>query len=87
MTDAEKLFPEFYNTWLERIRALNLPKLRSWSKSLYYYIENTRGEILNFKENSDSVLELIDEMDIQSRYIGATIFQKALQPLLQYDLH
>jgi len=42
---------------------------------------------LNFKENSDSVLELIDEMDIQSQYIGTTIFKKALKPLLQYELY
>lgn len=87
LIDAEKLFPGFYNTWRERIGALNLPKLRPYSVSLYYYIENTRGEKLNFKENSDSVLELIDEMNIQSQYIGATIFKKALKPLLQYELH
>lgn len=49
--------------------------------------ENTRGDKLNFKENNDSVLELIDEMDIQSQYIGAVIFKKALKPLLQYELN
>lgn len=87
LIDAEKLFPEFYNTWLERIKALNLPKLKQSTHTSWYYIENSRGEKLNFKENSDSVLELIDEMDIQSQYIGATIFKKALKPLLQYDLH
>lgn len=87
LADAEELFPKFYHIWLERIEALNLPKLKQSSNTLWYYIENTRGDKLNFKENSDSVLELIDEMDIQSRYIGSTIFQKALKPLLQYELH
>jgi len=42
---------------------------------------------LNFKENSDSVLELIDEMDTQSQYIGTVIYEKALKPLLQHELH
>lgn len=87
LADAEKLFPEFYNTWMERIRALNLPKLKQSTYTSWYYIENTKGEKLNFKENSDSVLELIDEMDIQSQYIGEAIFKKALKPLLQYELH
>ena len=87
LADAEKLFPKFYNMWSERIMALNLPKLKQGPWALYYYIENTRGDKLNFKENSDSVLELIDEMDIQSRYIGAAIFKNALKPLLQYELH
>lgn len=87
LADAEKLFPEFYNTWVERIKALNLPKLRQSPYTLWHYIENTRGEKLNFKKNSDSVLELIDEMDIQSQYIGATIFKKVLKPLLQHELH
>ncbi len=84
LADAEKLCPASYHTWLERIRALELPKLRQDPYTLYYYIENTRGEKLNFKENSDSVLELIDEMDVQSRYIGLTIFKNVLKPLLQY---
>ena len=84
LADAEELFPEFYHTWLERIRALKLPKLKQSPYTLWYYIENTRGEKLNFKENSDSVLELIDEMDVQSRYIGLGIFKNALEPLLQY---
>lgn len=87
LADAEKLFPEFYHTWLERIRALNLPKLKQSPYTLWYYVENTRGEKLNFKENSDSVLELIDEMDTQSQYMGTTIFKNALKPLLQFELH
>jgi len=87
LADVEKMFPEFYNTWMERIRALNLPKLKQSTYTEWYYIENTRGDKLNFKENSDSVLELIDEMDIQSQYIGMMIFKKALKPLLQYELH
>lgn len=87
LADAEKMFPKFYNMWSERIMALNLLKLKQDPWTLYYYIENTRGDKLNFKENSDSVLELIDEMDIQSQYIGATIFKNALKPLLQYELH
>ena len=84
LADAEELFPKFYHTWRERIRALKLPKLKQSLHTLWYYIENTRGEKLNFKENSDSVLELIDEMDIQSRYIGLGIFKNALEPLQQY---
>ena len=84
LADAEELFPEFYHTWQERIRALKLPTLKQSPYTLWYYIENTRGEKLNFKENNDSVLELIDEMDIQSRYIGLGIFKNALKPLQQY---
>ena len=84
LADAEKLFPTFYHSWWERIRALELPKLKQSPYTLWYYIENTRGEKLNFKENSDSVLELIDEMDVQSKYIGLAIFKNALNPLLQY---
>lgn len=87
LADAEKRFPKFYHTWVERIRALNLPKLWPGTYTLWYYIENTRGDKLNFHDKSDSVLELIDEMDLQSQYIGETIFQKALKPLLQYELH
>lgn len=87
LADAEKQFPEFYNAWLERLRTLNLPKLKQSAYTLWYYIENTRGDKLNFKENSDSVLELIEEMDIQSQYIGTSIFKSALKPLLQFELH
>ena len=36
---------------------MELPKLKQSPYTLWYYIENTRGEKLNFKENSDSVLE------------------------------
>ena len=86
LSDAEKMFPHFFNTWMERIRALNLPKLRHGNCTAWYYLENTRGDKLNFKENSDSVLELIDEMDMQSRYIAAGILDKALKPLRQYAL-
>lgn len=87
LANSEELFPEFYNTWMERIKKLNLSKLKQSNYTSWYYVENTRGDKLNFKENSDSVLELIDEMDIQSQYIGANIFEKVLKPLLQYELH
>lgn len=65
---------------------MELSRLKHSNHTVWYYIENTRGDKLNFKENSDSVLELIDEMDAQSRHIGADIWDKALKPLLQYDL-
>ncbi len=87
LADSEKLFPEFYNTWMEKIGKLNLPKLKQSNYTSWYYVENTRGAKLNFKENSDSVLELIDEMDTQSQYIGTVIYEKALKPLLQHELH
>lgn len=87
LADVEKIIPEFYNTWMARVRALDLPKLKQSPYTAWWYIENSRGEKLNFKEYSDSVLELIDEMDIQCQYIGEKIFKSALEPLLQYDLH
>jgi len=48
LSDAEKMFPEFYATWLERVRALNLPKLKQSAYTTWYYIENTRGDKLNW---------------------------------------
>lgn len=85
LADAEKIMPQFYNTWMARIQALDLPKPKQSAKTIWWYIENTRGEKFNFKEYSDSVLELIDEMDIQCQYISETLFEKALKPLVQYN--
>ena len=43
LADTEKMFPTFYHTWWERIRALELLKLKQSAYTLWYYIENTRG--------------------------------------------
>lgn len=83
-TEAEKLFPKFYKSCIKQIEELNLPQLHYNPRSVWFYIENTKGCKLNFKENSDSVLELIDEMDVQSKYIGENIFYNVLKPLSGY---
>ena len=83
-TEAEKLFPKFYKSCIKQIEELNLPQLHYYPRSVWFYIENTKGCKLNFKENSDSVLELIDEMDVQSKYIGENIFYNVLKPLSGY---
>jgi len=83
LSEAKKLFPAFYHEGMGRVEELDLSGMRRSKRTLWYYIENTRGEKFDFHKHSDSVLELIDEMDEQSRVIGEAISTQVLKPLLK----
>ncbi len=82
LDDAENNFPTVYRKWINKIESLdNLQKFRRWPKSRWIYVENSRGEQLNFKDYSAQI-ELIDEMDFQCKFIVDSIVKYVINPLL-----
>ena len=62
------------------LHVLNLYRERVFDEGLWWaYIENAKGEKMNFKDWSKSVIELIDEMDIQIEYIGDYLVNQILK--------
>lgn len=68
--EMKKKAPEFYRKWVEAIDKAKIGNIKHDTNSLWFPIENTNGEMFYFKEYSNSVLELIDDMGIQVEYIG-----------------
>ena len=70
---------DFYNNCTDRIDAIHVWDLKKDKGSWWAYIENTKGEKLDFKHWSNSVIELIDDTDIQVEYIGDYLVNKILK--------
>lgn len=68
--EAEKKVPEFYKKWADAIGKAKIENLKRDPLSFWFPVENTNGKWFYFKEFSDSVLELIDNLDVQVEYIG-----------------
>ena len=68
--EMKKKAPEFYRKWVNAIDKAKIGNIKCDINSLWFPIENTNGERFYFKEYSNSVLELIDDMEIQVEYIG-----------------
>lgn len=68
--EMKKKAPEFYRKWVEAIDKVNIRNIKHGTDSFWFPIENTNGERFYFREYSNSVLELIDDMEIQIEYIG-----------------
>jgi len=83
LREAESIFPVLYRKWMNKIEALDYPqKFRSYKKSKWIYAENSRGERLNFKDYSAQI-QLIDEMDLQCKYIADDVIKLMIKPLLE----
>jgi len=79
---AEQTFPSIYRAWMKKLDSLQgVPKFRNATRSKWFYLENSRGEQLNFKDKTAQV-ELMDEMDQQCKYIGDYIVKLIIKPLL-----
>lgn len=83
LADMKKKQPDFYNKWINRTENLHLLNTKRSSRSVWFYLNNSNGEIINFKEYSISAIELIDESHIQSEYIGDNLVQQVLNKLIE----
>lgn len=81
LNDVQEMLPDFYNKWMKKVENLDLPMIKQSTYTVWYYIENTRGEKLDFRNYGDPVIELIDEMDAQCEFIGENIVDQILVPL------
>lgn len=79
----KKKFPDFYNKWINGIENLHLLNTKRSSRSIWFYLTNSNGETINFKDYSISAIELIDESSIQSEYIGDNLVQQVLNKLIE----
>ena len=79
---AESTFPVAYRKWTNKIESLdNLQKFRRGQKSRWIYAENSKGDVLNFKDNSAQI-QLIDEMDLQCKFIADYVIKLIIKPLI-----
>ena len=81
LADMKKKNPEFYNKWIPRVENLHLFNTKRSLRSIWFYLNNSNGEIIDFKNFSLSAVDLIDEFDIQSEYIGDMLVNQVLNRL------
>lgn len=74
----QKMMPDFYEKCMKKLDKLDLPGLRQSVCSRWYYLENTKGQKFDFRNYSDSVIELIDDMDVQCEFVGQNIADQIL---------
>ncbi len=78
---------DFFDRCTEKVRKLDIRDMHYGTAESYWVkIENTNGELLNFKNwynfrGNSSVLSLIDDMEIQVEYIGDYIVNGVLKRL------
>ena len=78
--DVEERFPKFYQKWMEKVKKLHLQNARQSKMTTWFPLENTRGQVFDFYNYSQSVLELVDEMDIQCTYVAKNLIAQILEP-------
>lgn len=82
LEDAETTFPSNYKKWVDKLESLdNLHKIRRSPMSRWFYAEDTKGAHLDFKDYSAQI-ELIDEMDLQCKFISDNLVNLVIKPLL-----
>lgn len=79
LEEAKKRVPEFYKKWSNAIGKAKIENLKHGTSSFWFPIENTNGERFYFKEFSDSVLEMIDDLCVQVEYIGDYLSKQVIQ--------
>lgn len=84
LEEVKKKVPQFYKKWSDAINKAKIENLKPFSRSFYFYIENTNGERLSFKKYSNSVLDMIDDPDIQVEYIGDYISNQVIKKVVDY---
>lgn len=86
LEDAESAFPAIYRRWIDKLESLdNLPKIRRFPRARWFYAEDTKGAQLNFKDYSAQI-KLIDEMDLQCRFISDNLVNLVIKPLLAAEI-
>lgn len=78
LSEIEDMMPDFYAKCMKKIDRLDLPGLKQSACSRWYYLENTKGQKFDFRNYSDSVIELIDDMDVQCEFVGQNIADQIL---------
>lgn len=68
----------FCNKCIRKTEALQLRDVKKENDLYWAFLENSKGEKLDFRHWSSSVIELIDDMDIQIEYIGNYIVNHIL---------
>lgn len=81
LLDMEKHLPEFYHKWMKKVKSLHLQNAKQNKVTTWFSVENTRGQMFDFYNYSQSVLELADEMDVQSAYVAENLMIQVLKPL------
>lgn len=77
--EAEKKVPDFYKKWSNAIGRAKIQNLKHDTTSFWFPVENTNGEKFYFKEFSNSVLEMIDDLDVQVEYIGDYLSKQVIK--------
>lgn len=81
LADAEACFPDIYKIWMEKLDALeNFTEFRQTKWEKWMYLEDSEGARLNFKDHSAQI-KLIDEMDLQCKWISDSLVRDLIQPL------
>ena len=83
LSDISNRAPKFYRKWAGAVEALNISNMSVSQYSYWFPLENTRGELFYPKEYSKSMLELIDQMDLQVEYIGDYLVNQVIRKLLR----
>jgi hypothetical protein len=78
LSEIQDILPDFYEKCMEKIDRLDLPGLKQSVYSRWYYLENTKGQKFDFRNYSDSVIELIDDMNVQCEFLGQNIANQIL---------
>lgn len=82
LEEAEAAFPSIYRKWIDKLESLdNLPRINRSQKSRWFYAEDAQGARLNFKDYSAQI-KLIDEMNLQCKYICDNLIDLVIKPLL-----
>ena len=68
----------FCEKCIKKTESLQLRDVKKENDLYWAFLENSKGEKLDFRHWSSSVIELIDDMDIQIEYIGNYIVNHIL---------
>lgn len=83
LADMKKKVPEFYSKWMSQVENLHLLNTKKSPRSVWFYLQNSGGEVINFKDFSISAIKLIDESEIQAEYIGDMLVHQVLNRLTE----
>lgn len=82
LEEAETIFPSIYREWIDKLESLeNLPRINRFRRARWFYVEDTQGAKLNFKDYSAQI-KLIDEMNLQCRFICNNLVNLVIKHLL-----
>lgn len=81
LAEAEARFPAEYSKWIQKLDALeDLTGFHQTKWVKWRWLEDPEGARLNFKDYSAQI-KLIDEMDLQCKWISDSLIRELIQPL------